>query len=355
LQGIYDFFEDWTSQRRDKQIALEMGFYKETWLKMENFGKVIDEIPSSNNKIESIQVETHSLKSYLQELPKSVIKSIRNNVTQTMETETKTLREELAKATEILDQLPTSLNIYVEQVNTLKYVKEKTEDFDQRYGTINKLHQLCKQDNIRVSLGLQVSIEEVQNLYNKLPELMKTAHKGLLDNKVTMERIMQNSSMVLSKKIKGFEKKYVETYLQDISRYEDCADTLEELFKRSKAIYEIRSKVILYKEFLKLLYEDDDENKRRQVISKLQCAEDYEFLQDLHKQTIRMWKMLLYWKKRKNLCYTMAFLQLDVSKILRSLSKVTQFFEIKLKTHPFLKEKSRSIWKKVIHQVKDTS
>ena len=44
---------------------------------------------------------------------------------------------------------------------------------------------------------------------------------------------MQSSSLVLSKKIKAFEKKYVETYLQDKSRLEDCADTLEELFKRS--------------------------------------------------------------------------------------------------------------------------
>ena len=57
---------------------------------------------------------------------------------------------------------------------------------------------------------------------------------------------MHNSSLVLSKKIKGFEKKYVETYLQDKSRLEDCTETLEELFKRSKAIHEIRSKVILY-------------------------------------------------------------------------------------------------------------
>lgn len=245
---------------------------------METFTKQIEEIPSTNVRRETILVETHSLKNYLKELPKSVVKSIRDNVAQTMETETKTLREELAKATEILDQLPSSLNVYVEQVNTLKYVKEKTRDFDQRYETINKLHQLCKSDNIRVSLSLQVSMEEVASLYTRMPDITATAQRGLQENKATMERIMQNSSTVLSKKIKGFEKKYTESYLQDISRYEDCADTLEELFKRSKAIYEIRSKVILYKEFLKLLYEDEHEEKRRAVIAKLQCAEDYEFL-----------------------------------------------------------------------------
>jgi hypothetical protein len=36
-------------------------------------------------------------------MPKSVINSIRHNVTLTMETETKTLREELSKTSEILD------------------------------------------------------------------------------------------------------------------------------------------------------------------------------------------------------------------------------------------------------------
>lgn len=190
-----------------------MDFYKETWEKMEAFTKQIEEIPSTNVRRETILVETHSLKNYLKELPKSVVKSIRDNVAQTMETETKTLREELAKATEILDQLPSSLNVYVEQVNTLKYVKEKTRDFDQRYETINKLHQLCKSDNIRVSLSLQVSMEEVDSLYERMPELTGTAQRGLQENKATMERIMQNSSTVLSKKIKGFEKKYVESYL----------------------------------------------------------------------------------------------------------------------------------------------
>jgi len=47
-----------------------------------------------------------------------------------MEQETKTLREELAKTTEILEQLPSSLNTYVEQVNTLKYLEHKRADFE---------------------------------------------------------------------------------------------------------------------------------------------------------------------------------------------------------------------------------
>jgi len=71
-----------------------------------------------------------------------------------MEKETNELKEELTKTSEILDQMPTSLNVYVEQVNTLKYIKEKQSEFDNKFQTINKLQLACKQDNIKVSLSL---------------------------------------------------------------------------------------------------------------------------------------------------------------------------------------------------------
>ena len=100
---------------------------------------------------------------------------------------------------------------------------------------------------------------------------------------------MKGSSAALSKKIKAFERKYVENYLQDQSRLEDCSITLEELFKRSTAIHEIKSKVMLYKEFLKLLYEEDPEAEEKLKAKKLSCAEDCDFLQEVHKHTIRLW------------------------------------------------------------------
>lgn len=65
--------------------------------------------------------------------------------------------------------------------------------------------------------------------------------------------------------------------------------TLEELFKRSTAIHEIKSKVMLYKEFLKLLYEDDEHAQQKLENNKLSCSEDCDFLQEVHKHTIRLW------------------------------------------------------------------
>ena len=132
--------------------------------------------------------------------------------------------------------------------------------------------------------------------------MIANAKANLEQNKDTMEKIMKNSSQQLSKKIRAFERKYTETYLMDKSRLDECHETLEELFKRSKAIQEIRSKVILYREFLKLLKERDDVNDQ------LECSKDYEFVHQLHSNTIKLWKMILYWKKRREMCYTTPFL-----------------------------------------------
>jgi len=129
LQEIYDFSVKWQQERKDRQISLEMSFYKETWMQMDRYNQMIESIPAGNTRISTILVDTMTLRKYLAGLPKMVIESIRSNVTDTMENETRSLREELQKTTEILDQQPASLNIYVEQVNTIKYIKEKADEF----------------------------------------------------------------------------------------------------------------------------------------------------------------------------------------------------------------------------------
>ena len=91
-----------------------MSFYKETWMEMDKFTQMIQILPSSNTRINTIQIDTITLRKYLMSLPKQVIDSIRSNVTSTMESETKILREELSKTSEILLEVPVKLNTYVE-------------------------------------------------------------------------------------------------------------------------------------------------------------------------------------------------------------------------------------------------
>ena len=100
-----------------------MNFYNETYEKIQQFNIIIARLPSSNTRLGTILLETISIKKQLTEMPQQIMNSIRHNVTQTMDNETRLLKEDLSKTSEILEQTPTSLNVYVEQVNTLKFVK----------------------------------------------------------------------------------------------------------------------------------------------------------------------------------------------------------------------------------------
>ena len=65
--------------------------------------------------------------------------------------------------------------------------------------------------------------------------------------------------------------------------------------------------------------------------------------------------MLLYWRKRKDLCLNTPFLKLNLNKILRSINKITSYFEVNLPTNDFVKNKSLPLTKQTIQQVKETS
>lgn len=149
--------------------------------------------------------------------------------------------------------------------------------------------------------------------------MKEKAEQGLKDNKTQIELSMFRSSEGLSLKIKAFEKKYVETYLQDKSRLDRCKETLDELLRRSQAVLEMKSKVVLYKEFLKILYEDDPEKDEKIKHRKLSCATDCDFMEEIHKNTIKMWKVFLYWVKKRHQCLTTPFLEFDLKIILKAI------------------------------------
>ena len=106
---------------------------------------------------------------------------------------------------------------------------------------------------------------------------------------------------------------------------------------------------------MKLLYDDEENREEKLRENELQCTRDYEFLSELHNHTINMWKMILYWKKRREMCFTTPFLQLDIEKVIRSINKTSIYFEEKINKHAFLREKSKNIGKTILFQVKDTA
>lgn len=113
-QEIHDFAQEW---KKMNNISPEMTFYKETWDKIKIHEKLISRIPSFSNKRGTILIETLGFKNYLSELPKQVVNSIRYNVASTMEKDTRALKDDLYKVVETLEQAPSSINIYLEQIN----------------------------------------------------------------------------------------------------------------------------------------------------------------------------------------------------------------------------------------------
>lgn len=59
------------------------------------------------------------------------MKALRHNVTATMEAETKTLKGELVgKVMKTLERVPTDLNEFVKQIDMVKYVQLKAQDYE---------------------------------------------------------------------------------------------------------------------------------------------------------------------------------------------------------------------------------
>jgi hypothetical protein len=112
MQQIHDFSLDWTKNQKEKYITRDdpnqdmMGFYRETWVEMEKFNSMVEKVPSQNSRSRassnSILIDTVDLRKYLQDVPKMVISSIKHNVSSTMETEIKFLKDDLTKTFDIL-------------------------------------------------------------------------------------------------------------------------------------------------------------------------------------------------------------------------------------------------------------
>ena len=63
LQEVHDFCRGWAqSGIGGGGSSLEMGFYRDTWRKIENFQDIIRKVPTASSKAGTILVETNTLK-----------------------------------------------------------------------------------------------------------------------------------------------------------------------------------------------------------------------------------------------------------------------------------------------------
>ena len=99
--------------------------------------------------------------------------------------------------------------------------------------------------------------------------------------------------------------------------------------------------------FLKVLYEDDINAKEKLERKKLSCAEDFDFLVEVNKATVALWDVILYWRKKRHICYTKPFLDLDLNLILKSIARVNKYLDSKLPENEFVSYKAQPITKAV--------
>lgn len=85
----------------------------------------------------------------------------------------------------------------------------------------------------------------------------------------------------------------------------------------------------------------------------LQCAMDFEFLNALHKTTSNLWKMLTYWQKRKEGFLANSLAKVDLKKIRHTIEKMVNFFEAKIDSEPFIRDKSKKLVNKVKLEIKE--
>ena len=76
---------------------------------------------------------------------------------------------------------------------------------------------------------------------------------------------------------------------------------------------------------MKILYEDDPDAEEKISKKKLSCATDCDAMEEIHKNTIKMWKIFIYWTKKRQQCFTTPFLDFDLKIILKAINKITKF------------------------------
>jgi hypothetical protein len=69
VQKVYDFTQEWNKGQSSRQLSLNMGFYNETFEKIQYFNQIIAQVPNSNTRLGTILLETITIKKQLAEMP----------------------------------------------------------------------------------------------------------------------------------------------------------------------------------------------------------------------------------------------------------------------------------------------
>ena len=150
---------------------------------------------------------------------------------------------------------------------------------------------------------------------------------------------MRVSCVSLSNKIKAFEKKYVDHYINDSSKLNETENTINELKYRQKMIDDLKQKVDLYQECITIMNMGEVFKK----FTDITCFDDYRLLEKLHTYTLRLWIILDEWRQKRANLMQKPFLKLNFGEIANFVEESTSFFEQNSSEDPLFKEKLSSL------------
>ena len=110
LKQILEFEEKWETQQLQshqsgvKQVETDVN--RETWLLLQKFQQMSDEIPAKRIIFGALSIDFRQLKDQVSKIPKKISRQIEKRVVSSLETDTELLRQDLSKAYEILEQQP---------------------------------------------------------------------------------------------------------------------------------------------------------------------------------------------------------------------------------------------------------
>lgn len=113
LHEIFIFCNQWKRQKDSNQGNLDMEAYNNTRSKMKSFEESKKRVPARNLQFGAIMIETATLRKQLEEMPREVNKSLRDNMTDTLKQIAEKLKDDISKYSDSLEQLPTQLNTYI--------------------------------------------------------------------------------------------------------------------------------------------------------------------------------------------------------------------------------------------------
>lgn len=115
------------------------------------------------------------------------------------------------------------------------------------------------------------------------------------------------------KRIQGYHDKHVKTYLHDVTKLEQASEVVEDLKKRNTNLEDLRIKVRKYQEFQKILYEGDQNAEQILKSKPLQCVKEMDKCIEMQRVTANLWEVLKYWRKKRQMCFTRPFFELDLA------------------------------------------